>query len=116
MLVTSTRQFYSYLAQVLTRFDLGRDEFVLFKGALIDYLQRFVDEMPDAKLTYVDQCGHVPHLEKPEVAADAIAEFLGDFLAGAGEGTGAAQAQTEGTAAAAAAPPPPAAAAGGEEN
>lgn len=45
VLVTSTRQFYAYLAQVLTRFDLGRDEFVLFKGALIDYLQRFVDEI-----------------------------------------------------------------------
>ena len=45
VLVTSTRQFYSYLNQVLTRFDLGRDEFVMFKGALIDYLQRFVDEI-----------------------------------------------------------------------
>ncbi len=45
LLVTSTRQFYSYLTQVLTRFDLGRDEFVLFKAALIDYLQRFVDEI-----------------------------------------------------------------------
>lgn len=45
VLVTSTRQFYAYLAQVLTRFDLGRDEFVSFKSALIDYLQRFVDEI-----------------------------------------------------------------------
>ncbi|MDR6415540.1 TIGR02677 family protein [Pseudarthrobacter sulfonivorans] len=45
VLVSSTRQFYSYLTQVLTRFDLGRDEFVMFKGALIDYLQRFVDEI-----------------------------------------------------------------------
>ena len=66
----------------------GRDDKILDPAL---YAQRFVDEMPDAKLTYVDQCGHVPHLEKPEVAADAIAEFLGDFLAGAGEGTGAAQ-------------------------
>ncbi|MGV1004981.1 MAG: TIGR02677 family protein [Candidatus Nanopelagicales bacterium] len=45
VLVTSTRQFYSYLTAVLTRFDLGRDEFVMFKAALIDYLQRFVDEV-----------------------------------------------------------------------
>ncbi len=45
VLVTSTREFYSYLTQVLTRFDLGRDEFVSFKGVLIDYLQRFVDEI-----------------------------------------------------------------------
>lgn len=45
VLVSSTRQFYSYLTQVLTRFDLRRDEFVMFKGVLIDYLQRFVDEI-----------------------------------------------------------------------
>jgi uncharacterized protein (TIGR02677 family) len=45
VLVSSTRQFYSYLTQVLTRFDLGRDEFELFKSALLDYLQRFVDEI-----------------------------------------------------------------------
>ena len=45
VLVSSTRQFYSYLNQVLTRFDLGRDEFVLFKSALIGYLQLFVDEI-----------------------------------------------------------------------
>lgn len=45
LLVSSTRQFYSYLTQVLTRFDLGRDEFEMFKSALLDYLQRFVDEI-----------------------------------------------------------------------
>lgn len=45
LLVSSTRQFYTYLSQVLTRFDLGRDEFEMFKGALLDYLQRFVDEI-----------------------------------------------------------------------
>ncbi|MGH3363291.1 MAG: TIGR02677 family protein [Nocardioidaceae bacterium] len=44
-LVDSTRQFYTYLSQVLTRFDLGRDEFQAFKVALLDYLQRFVDEI-----------------------------------------------------------------------
>lgn len=45
VLVSSTRQFYSYLTSVLTRFDLDRDEFVMFKAALIDYLQRFVEEI-----------------------------------------------------------------------
>lgn len=45
VLVSSTRQFYSYLNQVLSRFDLGREEFVAFKTALIDYLQRFIDEV-----------------------------------------------------------------------
>ena len=44
-LVDSTRQFYAYLSQVLTRYDLDRDEFQAFKGALLDYLQRFVDEI-----------------------------------------------------------------------
>lgn len=44
-LVHSTREFYTYLTQVLTRFDLDRGEFQLFKTALIDYLQRFVDEI-----------------------------------------------------------------------
>lgn len=44
-LVDSTRQFYTYLSQVLTRYDLARDEFETFKGALLDYLQRFVDEI-----------------------------------------------------------------------
>ena len=44
-LVDSTRQFYTYLSQVLTRYDLDRDEFQAFKGVLLDYLQRFVDEI-----------------------------------------------------------------------
>ncbi|RIK12447.1 MAG: TIGR02677 family protein [Acidobacteria bacterium] len=44
-LVRSTREFYTYLTQVLSRFDLDRAEFQLFKTALIDYLQRFVDEI-----------------------------------------------------------------------
>jgi uncharacterized protein (TIGR02677 family) len=50
-LVESTREFYTYLSQVLLRYDLERAEFQAFKTALLDYLQRFVDEisrkMPD---------------------------------------------------------------------
>ena len=34
LLVSSTRQFYTYLSRVLTRFDLGRDDFLAFKGLL----------------------------------------------------------------------------------
>lgn len=45
LLVASTRQFYTYLSQVLTRFDLGREEFRTFKEVLLEYLQRFVDEV-----------------------------------------------------------------------
>jgi len=65
-LVDSTRQFYTYLSQVLSRYDLGRDEFQAFKGALLDYLQRFVHEisrhMPQIsdRLCSVEQ--HVPEL------------------------------------------------------
>ncbi|MCE3550174.1 TIGR02677 family protein [Pseudonocardia sp. RS11V-5] len=44
-LVSSTRDFYTYLAQVLVRYDLDRGEFETFKTALLDYLQRFVDEI-----------------------------------------------------------------------
>ena len=44
-LVESTRDFYTYLSQVLARFDLDRAEFQAFKTALLDYLQRFVDEI-----------------------------------------------------------------------
>jgi uncharacterized protein (TIGR02677 family) len=44
-LVQSTREFYTYLTQVLSRFDLERGEFQAFKSALLDYLQRFVDEI-----------------------------------------------------------------------
>jgi len=44
-LVHSTREFYTYLTQVLSRFDLDRGEFQAFKSALLDYLQRFVDEI-----------------------------------------------------------------------
>lgn len=44
-LVHSTREFYTYLTQVLSRYDLERAEFQAFKTALLDYLQRFVDEV-----------------------------------------------------------------------
>eukprot|EP01041_Mallomonas_annulata_P005590 gene5590-11273_t len=39
---------------------------------------KFLDILPNAKLTVVEECGHVPHLEKPEVAALEILKFLGD--------------------------------------
>ncbi|MDQ3627851.1 MAG: TIGR02677 family protein [Actinomycetota bacterium] len=44
-LVDSTREFYTYLSRVLVRYDLGRSEFQAFKAALLDYLQRFVDDI-----------------------------------------------------------------------
>ena len=47
-LVTSTRAFYASLGQVLARYDLGREDFQAFKAALLDYLQRFVDQVARA--------------------------------------------------------------------
>lgn len=47
-LVSSTRAFYTNLSTVLARYDLGREEFQAFKGALLDYLQRFVDQIARA--------------------------------------------------------------------
>lgn len=39
-------------------------------------LHRFVDEMPNARLVWVEECGHVPHLEQPQEAAKAIFSFV----------------------------------------
>jgi len=44
-LVDSTRHFYTYLSEVLRRFDLEPDEFKAYKNLLIDYLHRFVEEI-----------------------------------------------------------------------
>lgn len=44
-LVDSTRDFYTYLSEVLRRFDLNPDEFKAYKNLLIDYLYRFVEEI-----------------------------------------------------------------------
>jgi uncharacterized protein (TIGR02677 family) len=78
VLVTSTRQFYSYLTQVLTRFDLGRDEFVMFKSALIDYLQRFVDEVSRHMPQVADRLREL----EPNVAALCARASEGDRLVG----------------------------------
>ena len=64
-LVASTREFYTYLTQVLSRYDLDRSEFQAFKGALLDYLQRFVDEVSRHMPQVADALGRV----EPRVAA-----------------------------------------------
>ena len=38
--------------------------------------QKFVDTMPSAELKWIEECGHVPHLEQPEETAKAIDSFL----------------------------------------
>ena len=37
---------------------------------------KFEAKIPDAILVWIDQCGHVPHLEKPEETAAAIQSWL----------------------------------------
>ena len=41
-----------------------------------EFANRFVNDMPDARLKWIDDCGHVPHLEQPELTARYIEEFL----------------------------------------
>mmetsp|Transcript_1092 Transcript_1092/g.2117 ORF Transcript_1092/g.2117 Transcript_1092/m.2117 type:complete len:99 (+) Transcript_1092:184-480(+) len=43
---------------------------------MIQKNDQFVDTMPDAQLQWIERCGHVPHLEQPELTAKYIAEFL----------------------------------------
>ena len=38
--------------------------------------QRFADAIPHARLHYLSDCGHSPHLEKPEELAAQIAAFV----------------------------------------
>jgi pimeloyl-ACP methyl ester carboxylesterase len=37
---------------------------------------KFRDTLPNCQLVWIPQCGHVPHLEKPQQTAAAIVEFL----------------------------------------
>ena len=32
--------------------------------------------MPNAQLKWIEECGHVPHLEQPDETAEAITSFL----------------------------------------
>ena len=37
---------------------------------------KFVETMPRCTLKWVEDCGHVPHLEKPELTSETVLEFL----------------------------------------
>ena len=39
------------------------------------YAERFAEEVPNSKLLWVENCGHVAHLERPEFMRDALFEF-----------------------------------------
>ncbi len=38
--------------------------------------QQFVDNIPNAELKWVENCGHVPHLEQAQITANSILEFV----------------------------------------
>ncbi|BAC90999.1 alpha/beta fold hydrolase [Gloeobacter violaceus] len=38
---------------------------------------KFYKAIPDSRLVWIQNCGHVPHLEKPQVTAGAIEQFAG---------------------------------------
>ena len=48
-----------------------------------EFAERFLRELPDARLVWVEECGHVPALEQPQRLLEAVAEFVGAPLAGA---------------------------------
>ncbi|WP_214368710.1 TIGR02677 family protein [Pseudonocardia sp. H11422] len=77
-LVSSTRDFYTYLSQVLVRYDLDRSEFQVFKTALLDYLQRFVDEVA----RHVPQLADVLRRVHPQVPALCARANVGQRLLG----------------------------------
>ena len=39
------------------------------------YAERFAEEVPDSTLVWVENCGHVAHLERPEFMRDTLFEF-----------------------------------------
>ncbi len=82
-LVSSTRDFYTYLSQVLVRYDLDRVEFQAFKTALLDYLQRFVDEIA----RHMPQLADALRVVEPRVPALCERANIGQRLLGVDGGT-----------------------------
>jgi pimeloyl-ACP methyl ester carboxylesterase len=40
------------------------------------FANKFVETLADASLVWIEDCGHVPHLEQPIVTAEYISNFL----------------------------------------
>ena len=41
-----------------------------------EFVPKFMEALPDARLVWVEECGHVPHLEQPEQTSASISEFV----------------------------------------
>ena len=72
----------SSLQAVPTLILWGRQDDIL-KGE--EFAYKFLQEVPGAELRWVEECGHVPHLEKAEVTAGLIGEFLREKVGVVGE-------------------------------
>ena len=46
-----------------------------------EYANKFVETLTDARLQWIEECGHVPHLEQPETTAEVISSFLDSEVA-----------------------------------
>jgi uncharacterized protein (TIGR02677 family) len=77
-LVDSTRDFYAYLREVLRRFDLDREQFRAYKAALLDYLDRFVDEVA----LHMPQIAHTIEAIQPRIEALVARANEGQRLVG----------------------------------
>jgi pimeloyl-ACP methyl ester carboxylesterase len=53
-----------------------------------EFANKFVETLPDARLSWVEECGHVPHLEQPDVTADAVAAFVRERVLGSSPESG----------------------------
>ncbi len=42
----------------------------------IEFASKFLETLPNASLKWIENCGHVPHLEQPSATAEAISAFL----------------------------------------
>jgi len=42
----------------------------------IEFAEKFINTLPNAELRWIEECGHVPHLEQSEMTAKEIAQFL----------------------------------------
>ncbi len=38
---------------------------------------KFQQAIPNSRLVWIDRCGHVPHLERPDITAERILQFMG---------------------------------------
>lgn len=54
-----------------------------------EFANKFIETLPNAELKWVEECGHVPHLEQPDTTAEIILEFLSTKVANSGASNGA---------------------------